>query len=128
MATTDVDQFLHWFESPLQDRAALGGKGASLARMVGSLGLPVPPGFTITTDAWKKFAVDAALVPSDMIDAVALRLTELGKRLGRAPDDVDRPLLLSVRSGAPVSMPGMMDTVLNVGLNDQVVRGLAAQT
>jgi pyruvate,orthophosphate dikinase len=130
-ATTNVDQYLHWFESPLQDRAALGGKGASLARMAGTLGLPVPPGFTITTDAWKAFAsgdADDAVVPQDMVVAVAARLTELGNRLGRAPDDAERPLLLSVRSGAPVSMPGMMDTVLNVGLNDQVVRGLAAQT
>jgi len=126
--TTDVDQYLHWFESPLQDRAALGGKGASLARMAGSLGLPVPPGFTITTGAWKTFARDDAAVPESLRTAVDARLTELGKRLGRAPDDVDRPLLLSVRSGSPVSMPGMMDTVLNVGLNDDVVRGLAAQT
>jgi pyruvate,orthophosphate dikinase len=125
---TDVDQFLHWFESPLQDRAALGGKGASLARMAGSLGLPVPPGFTITTDAWKVFAAKEAVVPQDLLAAVASRLDELGRRLGRAPEDVKRPLLLSVRSGAPVSMPGMMDTVLNVGLNDEVVRGLAAQT
>ena len=96
--------------------------------MAGTLGLPVPPGFTITTDAWKTFASENAVVPEDMVKAVASRLLELGDRLGRAPDDVGRPLLLSVRSGAPVSMPGMMDTVLNVGLNDEVVRGLAART
>lgn len=125
---TDVDQYLHWFESPLQDRASLGGKGASLARMAGSLGLPVPPGFTITTEAWKAFAREDAVVPDALRIAVDARLAELGARLDRAADSVDRPLLLSVRSGAPVSMPGMMDTVLNVGLNDEVARGLAAQT
>jgi pyruvate,orthophosphate dikinase len=125
---TEVDQYMHWFESPLQDRAALGGKGASLARMAGTLGLPVPPGFTITTDAWKMYADKGAVVPPELLAAVAERLAELGRRLGRAPEDVERPLLFSVRSGAPVSMPGMMDTVLNVGLNDQVVRGLAQQT
>jgi pyruvate,orthophosphate dikinase len=127
-AVSDVDQYLHWFESPVQDRATLGGKGASLARMAGSLGLPVPPGFTITTDAWKAFAGEEAVVPASLRQAVDSRLAELGERLGRAADDAQRPLLLSVRSGAPVSMPGMMDTVLNVGLNDDVVRGLAAQT
>jgi pyruvate,orthophosphate dikinase len=128
VTTSEVDQYLHWFESPLQDRAALGGKGASLARMAGTLGLPVPPGFTITTQAWQAFATEDAVVPEALLAAVAARLGELGLRLGRAPDDVERPLLLSVRSGAPVSMPGMMDTVLNVGLNDDVVRGLATQT
>ena len=126
--TNDLDQFVHWFDSPLQDRAFLGGKGASLARMVGSLGLPVPPGFTLTTDAWKTFASQEAVVPPELLAEVTARLRALGERLGRTPDDPTRPLLLSVRSGAPVSMPGMMDTVLNVGLNDEVVKGLALQT
>jgi pyruvate,orthophosphate dikinase len=96
--------------------------------MVGSLGLPVPPGFTLTTQAWKTFAANDAVVPANLLEAVSARLRELGERLGRRADDPDRPLLLSVRSGAPVSMPGMMDTVLNVGLNDEVVKGLAGQT
>jgi pyruvate,orthophosphate dikinase len=96
--------------------------------MVGSLGLPVPPGFTLTTEAWKTFAAVDAVVTGSLIEGVSARLAELGDRLGRRPDDPDRPLLLSVRSGAPVSMPGMMDTVLNVGLSDEVVKGLARQT
>jgi pyruvate,orthophosphate dikinase len=124
----DLDHFIHWFDSPLQDRAFLGGKGASLARMVGSLGLPVPPGFTLTTEAWKTFAATDAVVPGPLLDGVTARIGELGERLGRQADDPDRPLLLSVRSGAPVSMPGMMDTVLNVGLSDEVVKGLARLT
>jgi pyruvate,orthophosphate dikinase len=127
-STAEVDQFIHWFDSPLQDRAFLGGKGASLARMAGSLGLPVPPGFTITTDAWKTFAAKDVVIPPNLVAAVSQRLQALGERLGRLADDPTRPLLLSVRSGAPVSMPGMMDTVLNVGLNDEIVRGLAART
>ena len=127
-SSPDIDQLIHWFESPLQDRAFLGGKGASLARMVGSLGLPVPPGFTLTTEAWKTFAAVDAVVPDALLQAVTARVGELGDRLGRRPDDPDRPLLLSVRSGAPVSMPGMMDTVLNVGLSDEVVKGLARLT
>jgi pyruvate,orthophosphate dikinase len=127
-STADADQFIHWFDSPLQDRAFLGGKGASLARMVGTLGLPVPPGFTITTDAWKTFAAEEAVVPGSLVEAVTVRLEALGARLGRTLDDSTRALLLSVRSGAPVSMPGMMDTVLNVGLNDEVVKGLGRQT
>lgn len=128
LSTADIDDFIHWFDSPLQARESLGGKGASLARMVGSLGLPVPPGFTITTDAWKTFAGDHAVVPESLMDAVTGRLEALGQRLRRRPDDPTRPLLLSVRSGAAVSMPGMMDTVLNVGLSDDVVDGLAEQT
>ncbi|HEX2774924.1 MAG TPA: PEP/pyruvate-binding domain-containing protein, partial [Micromonosporaceae bacterium] len=103
----------------------LGGKGANLAEMT-NLGLPVPPGFTITTEACKVY-LNTGSEPTELakqIDSHLAALEEaMGKRLGQ-PDD---PLLVSVRSGAKFSMPGMMDTVLNVGLNDSSVAGLAAQ-
>ena len=123
----DTEQHIHTFESPLQDKLFLGGKGASLARMTGSMGLPVPPGFTITTSAWRAFAREAAVVPADLADSVREHLRELGAKLGRQMDDPEHPLLLSCRSGAPVSMPGMMDTVLNIGLSDEVVSRMATR-
>src|SRR3954451_18879843 len=93
-----------------------------------NLGLPVPPGFTISTDACKAYMAADDQLPEGLMDEVAEATTaleaDMGKRLG---DDVD-PLLVSVRSGAPFSMPGMMDTVLNLGLNDESVKGLAQQT
>jgi pyruvate,orthophosphate dikinase len=105
----------------------LGGKGANLAEMT-SLGLPVPPGFTISTDACKAYMAAGNTMPDGLMDEVAAARAalegEMGKRLG---DEAD-PLLVSVRSGAAFSMPGMMDTVLNLGLNDQSVKGLAKQT
>ncbi|MGH9040798.1 MAG: pyruvate, phosphate dikinase [Acidimicrobiia bacterium] len=105
----------------------LGGKGANLAEMT-SLGLPVPPGFTITTDACKAYMAAGNTMPDGLMDEVAgarrALEAEMGKRLG---DEAD-PLLVSVRSGAAFSMPGMMDTVLNLGLNDTSVKGLAKQT
>jgi pyruvate,orthophosphate dikinase len=105
----------------------LGGKGANLAEMT-NLGLPVPPGFTITTDACKAYMAAGNALPEGLMDEVAAARAaleaEMGKRLG---DEAD-PLLVSVRSGAPFSMPGMMDTVLNLGLNDTSVKGLAKQT
>ncbi len=114
-------------EGSKEQKFLLGGKGANLAEMT-NLGLPVPPGFTITTDACKAYMAGGDTLPAGLMDEVGAALTALeakmGKRLG---DDVD-PLLVSVRSGAPFSMPGMMDTVLNLGLNDVAVRGLAKQT
>ncbi|MFC6084872.1 pyruvate, phosphate dikinase [Sphaerisporangium aureirubrum] len=101
----------------------LGGKGANLAEMT-NLGLPVPPGFTITTEACRSYLRGGGL-PTGLTDEVAAHLAALEDRMGRrlgAPDD---PLLVSVRSGAKFSMPGMMETVLNVGLNDESVHGLA---
>ncbi len=120
-------QYVYAFEEGSKEQKyLLGGKGANLAEMT-NLGLPVPPGFTITTDACKAYMV-ANTLPAGLMDETeaALRALEakMGKRLG---DDVD-PLLVSVRSGAPFSMPGMMDTVLNLGLNDVSVHGLAKQT
>jgi pyruvate,orthophosphate dikinase len=102
----------------------LGGKGANLAEMTW-LGLPVPPGFTITTEACRAYLRDGA-VPAALEDEVADHLARLEEHMGRRLGDSADPLLVSVRSGAAVSMPGMMETVLNVGLNDESVRGLAA--
>jgi len=114
-------------EGSKEQKYLLGGKGANLAEMT-KLGLPVPPGFTISTDACKSYMSAGDQLPDGLMDEVAAALADLegkmGKRLG---DDAD-PLLVSVRSGAPFSMPGMMDTVLNLGMNDTSVGGLAKQT
>jgi pyruvate, orthophosphate dikinase len=105
----------------------LGGKGANLAEMC-SLGLPVPPGFTITTEVCTYYYAHGNQYPADLTAQVdsALRLME--QRVGRRFGDVAKPLLVSVRSGARASMPGMMDTVLNLGLNDATVKGLEAES
>ncbi len=102
----------------------LGGKGAGLAEM-SNLGLPVPPGFTITTEVCTYFYAHEKSYPTELRDQVADELAALERSLGARFGDADNPLLVSVRSGARVSMPGMMDTVLNLGLNDQAVDGLA---
>ena len=101
----------------------LGGKGANLAEMT-NLGLPVPPGFTITTEACKAYLHDQAFPPG-LLEEVDEHLRGLEQAMGRRLGDLDNPLLVSVRSGAKYSMPGMMDTVLNLGLNDRSVVGLA---
>src|SRR5918912_3784697 len=104
----------------------LGGKGANLAEMT-NMGLPVPPGFTITTEACRaylQFGVSPAELAGRVDEYLEALQTAMGKRLG----DAENPLLVSVRSGAAFSMPGMMETVLNVGLNDGSVRGLARIT
>ncbi|MFE0247719.1 pyruvate, phosphate dikinase [[Kitasatospora] papulosa] len=103
----------------------LGGKGANLAEMT-KLGLPVPPGFTITTEACKVY-LDSGDEPAELRDEVSAHLDALEKRMGKNLGQADDPLLVSVRSGAKFSMPGMMDTVLNIGLSDASVVGLAAQ-
>ncbi len=102
----------------------LGGKGANLAEMV-SLDLPVPPGFTITTEVCTHFYKNKQSYPPELKSQVAKALAEIEKSVGVKFGDAKNPLLVSVRSGARVSMPGMMDTVLNLGLNDQTVEGLA---
>jgi pyruvate,orthophosphate dikinase len=111
---------------PRAMRALLGGKGANLAEMTSVLGLPVPGGFTITTDACRAY-LDSGW-PEGLSAEVDEHLDRLAALMGRRLGDRDDPLLVSVRSGAEVSMPGMMDTVLNLGLNDASVDGLAAQT
>ncbi|MBL0948494.1 pyruvate, phosphate dikinase [Brevundimonas sp.] len=103
----------------------LGGKGANLAEM-SSLGLPVPPGFTITTEACVHYFSNGQSYPDALADQVKAGLARVEQITGKTFGDVKNPLLVSVRSGARASMPGMMDTVLNLGLNDQTVEGLAA--
>ncbi|MEU2536850.1 pyruvate, phosphate dikinase [Streptomyces iakyrus] len=103
----------------------LGGKGANLAEMT-NLGLPVPPGFTITTEACKTY-LDSGEEPAALRDEVSAHLDALEARMGKKLGQADDPLLVSVRSGAKFSMPGMMDTVLNIGLSDKSVQGLAKQ-
>ncbi|WP_427895399.1 pyruvate, phosphate dikinase [Kribbella sp. GL6] len=101
----------------------LGGKGANLAEMT-NLGLPVPPGFTITADACRAY-LETGAVPADLADEIDHHVHLLERKMGKKLGQADDPLLVSVRSGAAVSMPGMMETVLNVGLNDDSVNGLA---
>ncbi len=108
-------------------RDLLGGKGAGLAEM-SSLGLPVPPGFTITTEICTHFYANAKTYPADLKDQVEGALALVEKTIGAKFGDPANPLLVSVRSGARASMPGMMDTVLNLGLNDETVAGLARQS
>ena len=103
----------------------LGGKGANLAEMT-NLGLPVPPGFTITTEACRHY-LEHGNLPEGLADEVDAHLAELESAMGKKLGQRDDPLLVSVRSGAKFSMPGMMETVLNVGLNDESVHGLASQ-
>ncbi|WSV18435.1 pyruvate, phosphate dikinase [Streptomyces prunicolor] len=103
----------------------LGGKGANLAEMT-NLGLPVPPGFTITTEACKTY-LDSGDEPAALRDEVSAHLDALEATMGKQLGQADDPLLVSVRSGAKFSMPGMMDTVLNIGLSDKSVQGLAKQ-
>jgi pyruvate,orthophosphate dikinase len=108
-------------------RDLLGGKGAGLAEMA-SLGLPVPPGFTITTEVCTYYYQNGKTYPADLEEQVNAALARLGRSLGRKFGDPENPLLVSVRSGARASMPGMMDTVLNLGLNDETVETLARKS
>ncbi|MBC7252385.1 MAG: pyruvate, phosphate dikinase [Actinobacteria bacterium] len=107
-------------------KSLLGGKGSNLAEMT-RLGLPVPPGFTITTEACRYYTAQGEYPPG-LQDEIDEHLRRLEERMGKKLGDKEDPLLVSVRSGAAISMPGMMDTVLNLGLNDESVKGLAAQT
>ena len=113
-------------DAPGPDRALLGGKGAGLAEMVAH-GVPVPPGFVISTDCGRRYLRDEQL-PDGLIAEVHWRMAALEESSGRGFGAVENPLLVSVRSGAPVSMPGMMDTVLNVGLTEASVAALARAT
>jgi pyruvate, orthophosphate dikinase len=105
-------------------RDVLGGKGAELAQMT-SIGLPVPDGFTVTTEACRAYLSAGGTWPDGLRDEVSKHMAALEERCGRRLGDPDDPLLVSVRSGSPVSMPGMMDTILNLGLNPRSVEGLA---
>lgn len=105
----------------------LGGKGAGLAEMTNA-GIPVPPGFTITTDVCRYFYANNLKLPNELTPQYKEAVLRLEKVVGRKFGDIKDPLLVSVRSGAKFSMPGMMDTILNLGLNDQAVEGLANKT
>ncbi|TIP30127.1 MAG: pyruvate, phosphate dikinase [Mesorhizobium sp.] len=109
------------------DRNLLGGKGANLAEMC-SLGLPVPPGFTITTEVCNAYYANGRTYPASLEADVAVALDHIGRLTGRRFGDPSKLLLVSVRSGSRASMPGMMDTVLNLGLNDETVEALAADS
>src|SRR5579875_3035592 len=108
-------------------RDVLGGKGAGLAEM-SKAGVPVPPGFTISTEVCNLFFENANKVPKEVDDQIRVALTKLEEQMGKKLGGVDDPLLLSVRSGAKFSMPGMMNTILNLGLNDETTEGLATKT
>jgi len=110
-----------------KDKKLLGGKGAGLCEMT-KLGLPVPPGFIITTEVCNKYYGSERKLPAGLIDQVRTSMRKLEQITGKRFGDKDNPLLVSVRSGAPISMPGMMDTILNLGLNEDTVQGLAKQS
>ncbi len=123
-----MGKFVYSFNEGSKDmRDLLGGKGANLAEMT-KIGLPVPFGFTITTDACKDYLNKEGVLDEEIVQEVYEHLDELEQVMGKKFGDVENPLLVSVRSGAPISMPGMMDTILNLGLNDDSVQGLAAKT
>ena len=122
-----MTQFVFDFTQGDKDQKdLLGGKGANLAEMT-RLGLPVPPGFTITTEACREYLA-LGTEPGELRVQVTMALRHLEDNLGRRLGDRHDPLLVSVRSGAKFSMPGMMETVLNIGLNDASVKGLAEES
>lgn len=114
-------------EGRAEMRSLLGGKGANLAEMT-NIGLPVPPGMTVTTEACRQYYKSGKQLPEGLVEEVRNNLAELEKQAGKKFGDTANPLLVSVRSGAVFSMPGMMDTILNLGLNEQTVQGLAENT
>jgi len=115
------------FPNTKEGKLLYGGKGSALAEMT-RLGLPVPPGFVITTECCRAYHSNEKIFPEGMWAQVREKLNQLEERTGKKFGSQENPLLVSVRSGAPVSMPGMMDTVLNLGLNDKTVEGLVNQT
>jgi pyruvate,orthophosphate dikinase len=131
MVTVDpkaAPKYIYRFtEGNAQMRELLGGKGANLAEMA-SLGLPVPPGFTITSEACRFYYETGQKMPADLWEGVREHMGEVEEAVGRRFGDPENPLLVSVRSGSKFSMPGMMDTILNLGLNDETVRGFANVT
>ncbi|MFE3792109.1 pyruvate, phosphate dikinase [Streptomyces goshikiensis] len=127
MSENKDQKFVYDFTEGNRDlKDLLGGKGANLAEMT-NLGLPVPPGFTITTEACKVY-LESGEAPAALRDEVSAHLAALEATMGKKLGQSDDPLLVSVRSGAKFSMPGMMDTVLNIGLSDESVKGLTAQS
>ena len=123
-----MSKFVYLFaEGNATMRNLLGGKGANLAEMTG-LGLPVPHGFTVTTEACTKYYDDGKVLAQEVVDQIFAALKVVEEQQGKKFGDNANPLLVSVRSGARASMPGMMDTILNLGLNNVSVEGLAALT
>ena len=114
-------------EADGKNRLLFGGKGAGLADMT-KAGLPVPPGFIITTEVCKEYYENGRKLPEGLMEEVLSAMKKLEEKTGKKFADPENPLLVSVRSGAPVSMPGMMDTILNLGLNDETVKGLAKKS
>src|SRR3954465_3735374 len=129
MATASkATKFVYTFGNKKADgngtmKALLGGKGANLAEMT-RIGLPVPPGFTISTEVCTHYYANKRTYPKELQKQVEAGVANMEKILGKKFGDLDRPLLVAVRSGARDSMPGMMDTILNLGLNDQTVLAL----
>src|ERR687886_505846 len=120
------EKYVYDFDEPSDGgKELLGGKGVGLAEMT-SLGVPVPAGFTVTTDACRAYMANGKQLPDGLEEEVEEHLAALEERTGKRFGDTEDPLLVSVRSGAAVSMPGMMDTILNLGLNDEAVDGIAA--
>jgi pyruvate,orthophosphate dikinase len=131
-STAKAGKFVYFFGSGKAEgnrtmKDTLGGKGANLAEMTNA-GLPVPPGFTISTDACRAYYAEGRKVPAAVETQMLENVKKIEKAVGATLGDVKKPLLVSVRSGAKFSMPGMMDTILNLGLNDAAVEGLKAQT
>ncbi|CAD7774332.1 Pyruvate phosphate dikinase, PEP/pyruvate binding domain [Candidatus Methanoperedenaceae archaeon GB37] len=126
------EKFVYFFgggsaEGNASMKELLGGKGANIAEMAG-MGIPVPPGFTITTRVCKEYYANGKKYPPGLKEEVEENISKLEEMLGKRFGGGDNPLLLSIRSGAPASMPGMMDTVLNLGLNDETVLALQRKT
>src|SRR2546421_10264190 len=123
-----MTRYIYGFDEPSEGgRELLGGKGIGLAEMT-QLGVPVPAGFTITTDACRAYMEAGGELPEGLEEEIEKHLHALEEKTGKRFGDPENPLLVSVRSGAAISMPGMMDTILNLGLNDEAVEGLAAAT
>ncbi|MDD5987131.1 MAG: pyruvate, phosphate dikinase [Eubacteriales bacterium] len=123
-----MTKFVYLFNEGSKDmRSLLGGKGANLAEMT-NIGLPVPFGFTVTTEACNKYYEDGGALSDDIVEEIFKNMKELERISGKTFGSTEDPLLVSVRSGAVFSMPGMMDTILNLGLNDDAVKGLAKLT
>ncbi len=129
---TTREQYVYYFgdghaEGNAKMKNVLGGKGAGLAEMT-NIGVPVPPGFTISTGVCTYFYDHDKTYPPELHETVAQNLARVEASVGRTFGDPSKPLLVSVRSGARASMPGMMDTILNLGLNDETVKGLAVSS
>lgn len=121
-------RYVYFFgEAEKNDKSILGGKGANMGDMV-KIGLPVPPGFTITTEVCKYYYEHDKVYPKEMNQQIDENIAKLEKKMGLGFGDKSNPLLVSVRSGAAASMPGMMDTILNLGLNDETVQGVIQST